>query len=56
LWAPPNSSVIGVAWSAGNTIGSTVTVSVTTTYSVGIPFSTLSVVNYKTSAQMTVMR
>lgn len=44
------------AWPSGNTVGSTVTVSVKLVYSMGIPFTTLKTVTVGSTAQRTITR
>jgi len=57
LWAGAQNQVtVATNWSPGNTVGSTVSVSVTIVYPTGIPFSALTQVKVGSTAQRTIMR
>jgi len=53
---PAATSTVTTVWTASNTIGSTVSVSVTLVYSVGIPFSKLNAITVGSTAQRTIIR
>ena len=56
LWAAQkNSSAITSTWTPDNGTGSVVTVSITLTYNIGIPYSSLSTVKVGTSSQGTIL-
>ncbi len=56
LWAATQDQVtVATNWSPGNTVGSTVSVSVTIVYPTGIPFFSLTQVTVGSTAQRTIM-
>jgi Flp pilus assembly protein TadG len=56
LWAAQtNSSTITINWNPDDSVGSTVTVNISLTYSTGIPYSSLKTVKVGATAQGTVL-
>ncbi len=56
LYAPPSGVTVTTSWTAGNTIGSSVNVTVKMTYPISIPFLSLTQVSIGSSAQRTITR
>ena len=57
LWAGAQNQVtVATNWSPGNTVGSTVSVSVSIVYPTGIPYFSLTQVTVGSTAQRTIMR
>jgi Flp pilus assembly protein TadG len=54
--APLATTTVLPTWSPSNTVGGTVTVSITLVYSVGIPFTTLRSITVGSTAQRTILR
>lgn len=57
LWcAPAGGATVATVWSPGNTIGSTVSVSVRIAYPIGVPLLSLSQITVGSTAQRTILR
>jgi Flp pilus assembly protein TadG len=56
LWSPTGSSTVTVSWPNGNSVGNTILVSVSESYSVGMFNSSFSSINISNSMQYAIMR
>jgi Flp pilus assembly protein TadG len=56
LWTPANSTTVSVSWPNGNSVGSTVSVSITVVFPLAIPFFSGTSVTVGTSEQRTIVR